>query len=247
MIHVTSAINSILMSTVCNLPATPYITLTSPHDCCGLIKSKCSAVHSQNNLLQHTYYCPFGSFIQPLSIYLYTFIMVSNTGLVFKKVPTASPIIGEHFEIEKRYFDLDAEVPEGCITVKNIYLSFDPYQRGCMREPDAGTWAPAFVPGHPLICGAVAKVLKSTVPSFQAGDLVWGMFGAEEYFVVPPFLLPMARKLDNPMGLDPILYTGALGTSGLSAYTSLYEFGKPQKGQTIFISAASGGVGQIVG
>ena len=49
------------------------------------------------------------------------------------------------------------------------------------------------------------------------------------------------------MGLDPILYTGALGTSGLSAYASLYEFGKPQQGQTIFISAASGGVGQIVG
>lgn len=47
------------------------------------------------------------------------------------------------------------------------------------------------MPGHPLICGAVAKVLKSTIPSFQAGDLVWG--------------------------------------------------------QTIFISAASGGVGQIVG
>lgn len=35
--------------------------------------------------------------------------------------------------------------------------------------------------------------------------------------------------------------------SGLTAYSSLYELGKPQKGQTLFISAASGAVGQIVG
>lgn len=173
--------------------------------------------------------------------------MVLNTGLIFKKAPVASPVVGEHFSIETRDFDLAAEPPEGCITVKNIYLSFDPYQRGCMREPDAGTWAPPFMPGHPLICGAVSVVLKSTVPSFQSGDLVWGMFGAEEYSLVPPFLLPMVRKLDNPLGLDPILYTGALGISGLSAYASLYEFGKPEKGQTIYISTASGGVGQIVG
>lgn len=35
--------------------------------------------------------------------------------------------------------------------------------------------------------------------------------------------------------------------SGLTAFSSLYELGKPQKGKTLFISAASGAVGQIVG
>lgn len=34
---------------------------------------------------------------------------------------------------------------------------------------------------------------------------------------------------------------------GLTAYSSLYEIGQPKKGETIFISAASGAVGQIVG
>lgn len=34
---------------------------------------------------------------------------------------------------------------------------------------------------------------------------------------------------------------------GLTAYSSLYAIGKPKKGETIFISAASGAVGQIVG
>jgi NADPH-dependent curcumin reductase CurA len=35
--------------------------------------------------------------------------------------------------------------------------------------------------------------------------------------------------------------------SGLTAYSSLYEIGKPKKGEVIFISAASGAVGQVVG
>jgi NADPH-dependent curcumin reductase CurA len=43
------------------------------------------------------------------------------------------------------------------------------------------------------------------------------------------------------------MYVGALGMPGMTAYSSLYEIGKPKKGETIFISAASGAVGQIVG
>jgi NADPH-dependent curcumin reductase CurA len=73
------------------------------------------------------------------------------------------------------------------------------------------------------------------------------MFGAEEYSVVPAALVPMVRKLENPLGLDPVLFTGPLGVSGLSAYGPFYEFGKPKPGQTMFVSAASGAVGQIVG
>lgn len=34
---------------------------------------------------------------------------------------------------------------------------------------------------------------------------------------------------------------------GLTAYSSFYAIGEPKKGETIFISAASGAVGQIVG
>ena len=37
----------------------------------------------------------------------------------------------------------------------------------------------------------------------------------------------------------------ALSMPGLAAYASLYEIGKPKKGETIFISSAAGAVGQI--
>ena len=57
----------------------------------------------------------------------------------------------------------------------------------------------------------------------------------------------MVRKLDNPYKLDPKLFVGALGMPGLTAYSSFYAIGEPKKGETIFISAASGAVGQLVG
>lgn len=34
---------------------------------------------------------------------------------------------------------------------------------------------------------------------------------------------------------------------GLTAYVGFYELCSPKKGQTVFVSAASGAVGQIVG
>lgn len=38
-------------------------------------------------------------------------------------------------------------------------------------------------------------------------------------------------------------HLGLLGIPGLMAYTGLHELGKPKKGETIFVSAALGGVG----
>ncbi|XP_074281314.1 2-alkenal reductase (NADP(+)-dependent)-like [Silene latifolia] len=42
-------------------------------------------------------------------------------------------------------------------------------------------------------------------------------------------------------------YTGILGLPGLTAYAGLYEVGLPKKGDHVFVSAASGAVGQLVG
>ena len=82
---------------------------------------------------------------------------------------------------------------------------------------------------------------------FKEGDIITGMLPTEEYSSVPgPVVNNYVRKLDNPHDLDPKLYVGALGMPGLTAYASFYEIGKPRKGETIFISAASGAVGQII-
>lgn len=173
--------------------------------------------------------------------------MVSNKGLIFKKAPLSWPVAGEHLAIETREFDIGAAPPKDGIFVKNFYISFDPYQRGGMRNPDGETHFAPFTLGEPITGGAVSKVIKSDNTSLREGDTVLGTFGTEEYSIVTAEGMPMVRKLENPYSFDLQVFVGPLGVAGLTAYSSFYEIGKPQKGQTIFISSAAGAVGQIVG
>ncbi|KAL9100915.1 MAG: hypothetical protein Q9163_003775 [Psora crenata] len=174
--------------------------------------------------------------------------MVQNRGVIFKQVPSGWPTEGEHLVLEDRDFELEEVPPKDGITTKNFYVSFDPYQRGRMRQPEIESYVPAFELGKPITNSGVAQVLKSSNPRFNPGDIVIGMLPTEEYSVVPGEIAnSMLRKFRNPHNLDPKLYLGALGMPGLTAYSSLYGIGDPKKGETIFISAASGAVGQVVG
>lgn len=116
-----------------------------------------------------------------------------------------------------------------------------------MRDASVKLYSPAFTLGQPINNNTIAKVLKSDNPKFKAGDIVFGMLSTEEYSAVPKQFAEGLNKINNPYHLDLKVFTGAMGMPGLTAYSSYYEIGKPQKGETIFISAASGAVGAIVG
>lgn len=134
------------------------------------------------------------------------------------------------------------------MTVKVHYVSFDPYQRGRMRSPEIKSYAPAFDLNKPITNAVVASVLKSDHANFKSGDKIVLPYGnTEEYSAVPKQLADGAQLLKNPYGIDERIFLGALGMPGLTAYSSFYEIGAPKKGETIFISAASGAVGQLVG
>jgi NADPH-dependent curcumin reductase CurA len=173
--------------------------------------------------------------------------MVQNKGLIYKEAPTHWPELGKHIAVETREFDKDQAPPEGGITAKVHYVSFDPYQRGRMRKPEVKSYAPPFEQGKPVTNSAVVTVIKSANDNYKPGDTVVTMAYTEEYSVIPKEMLAMGRKLENPYNLDPKLFIGALGMPGLTAYSSFYAIGEPKKGETIFISAAAGAVGQIVG
>lgn len=179
--------------------------------------------------------------------------MVQNKGLIFKAVPEDWPVAGEHLTIEDRPIDLDnTSPPSGGLLTKNFYASFDPYQRGRMRPADVKSYSPPFELGKPVTNSAVSKVLKSDSSRFSEGDLIIiiGACPTEEYSLLPSQVVEnqrAVRKLDNPYKIDPATFIGALGMPGLTAYSSFYEIGKPKKGEVIFISSASGAVGQIVG
>lgn len=176
--------------------------------------------------------------------------MVASKALIFAEVPTGWPEAGKHLKIESTEFDLEQEPPKGGITAKVHYVSFDPYQRGRMRDPATKSYSPPYALGKPIDNGSIVSVIKSANPSFKAGDVVVApRTRTEEYSVITEEEIKQNgfRVLDNQYNLDPKIFIGALGMPGLTAYSSFYEIGAPKKGETIFISAASGAVGQIVG
>ena len=174
--------------------------------------------------------------------------MVQNKGLIFKAIPTDWPVEGKNLAVEDRPFDLDTEPPQNGIIVKNYYVSFDPYQRGRMRSAEQKSYSAPYMLGKPIENSAVSKVLKSNNSKFKEGDIIIGPMPTEEYSILSGEIASeKVKKLDNPHNLDPKLFVGALGMPGLTAYSSFYAIGEPKKGDTIFISAASGAVGQIVG
>ena len=174
--------------------------------------------------------------------------MVQNKGLIYKDHPTSWPEVGKHLVIEDRDFDLDQAPPSGGFTAKVHYVSFDPYQRGRMRKPEIKSYAAPFELNKPVTNSAVVTIIESDNSKFKAGDLVYvPRTFTEEYSVVPKDMADPAEVLKNPFDLDPKLFVGALGMPGLTAYSSFYAIGEPKKGETIFISAASGAVGQLVG
>jgi hypothetical protein len=173
--------------------------------------------------------------------------MVQNKALIFKSIPNGLPVPGKDLVIESLDFDLEQAPPVGGITTKNFYASFDPYQRGRMRDSSKKSYSLPFMLGGPIGNNTVAKVLKSDCLKFQTGDLITGYISTEEYSAIPKEVAETMRKLENPYKLDEMLFIGALGMPGLTAYSSFYDIGKPVKGETIFISAASGAVGQLVG
>jgi len=175
--------------------------------------------------------------------------MVQNKGIIFKKVPDGFPVPGEHLVIEDRPFDLEQEPPAGGLTIKVYYASFDPYQRGKMRAVGTKSYSAAFDLDQPIGNAAVFKVIKSGTSKFAPGDILASLapIPTAEYAVLTEDIVERVYKLENPYGLDERYFIGALGMPGLTAWSSFYEIGQPKKGETIFVSAASGAVGQLVG
>ncbi len=129
---------------------------------------------------------------------------------------------------------------DGQVLVRNRFLSVDPYMRGRMR--DTRSYTPPFALDEPLSGGAVGEVITSASDQFAPGDSVLHMLGWREYALVD------SRGLTK---VDPSLaplqsYLGVLGMPGMTAYVGLLDIGKPQPGETVFVSGAAGAVGSEV-
>jgi len=172
----------------------------------------------------------------------------TNTALMYKQVPSGLPVPGKDLVVED--VQSVSEAPKGGILIQVLYSSLDPYLRGLMRDPSIKSYFPAFQTGNPVKSYSLGKVVKSQADQFKEGDIIGANLPLQRFVTVDPDHLKDITKSQadpNDTSFDVRHYLGALGMPGLTAYSSFYEIGKPQKGETIFISSAAGAVGQIVG
>ncbi|KAI9280082.1 hypothetical protein BY458DRAFT_431112 [Sporodiniella umbellata] len=172
-----------------------------------------------------------------------------NTQIIFSKIPTTYPAIGEHMTIEESEIDLEANIPQGSVLLKTLCLSVDPYMRGRMREASKKSYSPAFPLGQPMNGHVMAEVIKTANDKFKQGDLVYGMSSFADYALIPEAYTSFleVRNEAKSSGIPLTNYVGILGMPGMTAYVGLIKYGKPKKGETLYVSAASGAVGQLVG
>ncbi|KAI3872698.1 hypothetical protein MKX03_028046 [Papaver bracteatum] len=167
---------------------------------------------------------------------------MSNKRIIFRDYISGFP---KESDMIPTIDTIELKVPEGSnsVLLKNLYLSCDPYMRGRMASD---SYIPSFTPGEPIYGHAVSEVLDSGNPNFKKGDYVWGLVGWEQYSLIEnphPMALTKIDYTDVPLSY----YTGILGMPGLTAYVGFNELASPKKGESVYVSAASGAVGQLVG
>jgi NADPH-dependent curcumin reductase CurA len=160
-----------------------------------------------------------------------------NRQVLLRRRPTGTPTTAD-FEIA------DGPVPdpgEGEALVRGIYLSLDPYMRGRMSA--TRSYAKPVGIGAVMEGRVVGQVVRSRGPSVREGDYVLGGYGWQLFSAVPAGALTKLDPQEAPLSTA----LGVLGMPGLTAYVGLSEIGRPQRSETVVVSAASGAVGAVVG
>lgn len=149
-------------------------------------------------------------------------------------VPTA-----DHFTL--------VEVPlprltDGEVLVRTDTLSLDPYLRsllaaGHLDEPPVG-------PGDVMPGRAVGVVIDSRSAEVPVGTQVLAETGWRAHAVLPA---DQVQPTSVPAGVPASAALGVLGMPGLTAYAAHERHLRPQPGETVVISSATGGVGALAG
>ncbi len=158
------------------------------------------------------------------------------------RIVLAARPVGEPKEGDFRIEPMPVPTPgAGEMLLRTLWLSLDPYMRG--RMSDAPSYAKSVDIGHVMEGRTVSEVVASNFDGYAAGDIVLSPHGWQTHAVsdskglrkIDPILAPVSTAL------------GILGMPGMTAYAGLLEIGRPQPGETVVVSAASGAVGSAVG
>lgn len=160
----------------------------------------------------------------------------TNTRVLLKSRPDG--------DVNLKNFALSREplpaVTPGALLIRNIYLSVDPYMRGRMNE--GASYFRPFRQGEVLEGGVIGEVIESRRDGFEEGDIVQGMLGWENYSVSDGSgLKNLGKNVENLTD-----YMDVLGMIGATAYVGLVGIAGLKEGESVFVSAAAGAVGNAV-
>lgn len=147
--------------------------------------------------------------------------------------------------VESNFAAVESPMPTpaaGEVLLQHTWLGLAPAARLRMSEGDSYTTPLSL--GEVVYGQAVGVVLESRHPAFRTGDLAASIRGGwQAYSVATGEALV---KIDPGLA-PPSVWLSALGTSGMTAYVGLLDFGRPEPQETVVISAAGGAVGSAVG
>ncbi|MEE1787190.1 NADP-dependent oxidoreductase [Streptomyces sp. SP17BM10] len=126
---------------------------------------------------------------------------------------------------------------DGQALVENVHQSVDPYMRELMDE---GGWEL----NAPLEGRALGRVVESRSTALPVGTLVFHRKAWRTHSVVTA---DDAHPLPDFAGVPLSAHLGVLGRTGLSAWVGLTRIARLRPDETVFVSAAAGGVGTAAG
>jgi NADPH-dependent curcumin reductase CurA len=141
----------------------------------------------------------------------------------------------------------EAPVPspaDGQALAKVKYLSIDPTMRVWMASD---SYLPAVAIGEVMRAIGFAEVVESRHADYKKGDKIIGLTGSQDYVITDGKEKRGFRKVPGVPFVSDTSFLGVFGGNGLTAYFGMMEIAKPQKDETLVVSAAAGATGSIAG
>ncbi len=154
---------------------------------------------------------------------------------------------------EKVVEDVPVVLADDEMLLKTVYISVDPYLQGIALDTPLGN--------HMGADSIMEVVQAGPKAGYRVGDLLQGFGGWQTHVVSNgaaalwqtgtfPMVFPAYRKLDREWYDDALPLTTALGIMGgpgMTAWATMTKVLSVQRGDTFFISGASGTIGALAG
>lgn len=155
--------------------------------------------------------------------------------VVHRRPPRGAPEVDD-FEVVEEPMPTPGR---GSAVIASTYLSVDPGLRSRIRDIAA-----ADLVGSRVWSSTLGRVHEPGDTGLRAGQVVRGRWGWAEYVEVDADELEVVDTEDDVDLVDEI---GVLGMPGMVAYVGLLDVGRPRAGETLYVNAAAGAIGSMVG